>query len=139
MPAAVIVLGEVFWHETLLRYSVAILKEKGNKVSQHLLPRKEKTAACAAKPVVLATLFISFCRTPRMAPLERKEVEYYSAAKLEGEGGVGKRSFAARYFPRFSALGRKASIWPNVLSGLATQPQRNFFLDIETRFCADVL
>jgi hypothetical protein len=48
-------LGEVFWHETLLRYSVAILKEKGNKVSQHLLPRKEKAAACAAKQVVFAT------------------------------------------------------------------------------------
>jgi hypothetical protein len=27
----------------------------------------------------------------------------------------------------------------NVLSGLASQPQRNFFLDIETRFCTDVL
>ena len=30
-------------------------------------------------------------------------------------------------------------IRPNVLSGLASQPQRNFFLDIETRFCTDVL
>jgi hypothetical protein len=31
------------------------------------------------------------------------------------------------------------SIRPNVLSGLASQPQRNFLLDIETRFCTDVL
>jgi hypothetical protein len=34
-----------------LRYSVAILKDKGNKVSQHLLPRKAKVAMYAAKPV----------------------------------------------------------------------------------------
>jgi hypothetical protein len=31
------------------------------------------------------------------------------------------------------------SIRPIVLSGLTSQPQRNFFLDIETRFCTDVL
>jgi hypothetical protein len=44
------------------------LKDKGNKVSQHLLPRKAKVAMYAAKPVVFATRRIRVSRSNVMEP-----------------------------------------------------------------------
>jgi hypothetical protein len=79
----------------LRRFSVHLLLKP-----QHLLPRKRKQRRLLRN------------RSFSQHQLERREVEYYSAANRrgEGEGGVEKRSIAARYFPRFGALGKKASI-----------------------------